>query len=310
MSRYVLARLLEGLITLFAASIIIFGLVRITGNPAAVILPDDATQAEVEAMSKHLGLDKPLPEQYRIFITKLAQGDWGNSIVYRRPVLDLVRERVPLTLRLAFAAALISLVCSIPAGVLAAVKRDRWLDITAKGFAIVGQSMPAFWLGILLIQIFAVDLGWFPPGGYEDGAIINWILPAFCLGYHSTAGVLRLTRSSMLDILSSDFVRLARIKGVPERLVIWKHAFRNALIPVVTFGAVIYTYMLMGSVITETIFAWPGVGRLAYEAIKDRDYGLIQGIIILFVALYVVINLAVDILYCVVDPRIRFESRQ
>lgn len=309
MSRYVLARLIEGIITLFAASIIIFGLARLTGDVVGVVLPENATQAEVDAMRKYLGLDKSLPDQYLIFITNLVQGNWGKSIVYRRPVLELIRERVPATLRLALAAALFSLACSIPAGVLAAVKRDRWQDTIAKGFAIVGQSMPAFWLGILLIQFFAVELGWLPAGGYGDGAIINWILPAVTLGYHSTTGVLRLTRSSMLDILGSDFVRLARIKGVPERLVIWRHSFRNALIPVVTFAAVIYTHMLMGSVITEMIFAWPGVGRLAYQSIKGSDYPVIQGVVILFVALYVVINLAVDILYCVADPRIRFESK-
>ena len=305
MSRYVVARLFQGIITLLVASMLIFGLVRLIGNPAAVVLPEDATQAEVDAMSKYLGLDKPLPEQYWLFISRLAQGDWGQSIVFKRPVMGLVRERFPATLKLAFAAALVSLLCALPVGVLASLKRSRWQDKIAKGFAIVGQSMPGFWLGILLIQFFAVEFRLLPPGGYGDGGIINWILPAACLGYHSTAGVLRLTRSSMLEILGSDFVRLARIKGVPEKLVIWKHAFRNALIPVVTFGAIIYTHMLMGSVITETVFAWPGVGRLAYESIRHRDYTLIQGVIILFIALYVVVNLTVDILYCVMDPRVR-----
>jgi peptide/nickel transport system permease protein len=310
MSRYVLARMLEGLITLIAASLVIFFLVRLTGgNPAAIVLPENASHEEIKAMEKYLGLDKPLPEQYWKFITKLAQGDWGTSIAYRTPVLDLVRERIPVTLRLALAATVISLVFSIPAGVLAAVKRDRWQDTIAKGFAILGQSMPGFWLGILLIQIFAVWLGWLPAGTYGDGAITYWILPAACMGYHSAAGVLRITRSSMLDILNSDFVRLARIKGIPEKFVIWKHAFRNALIPVVTFGAVVYTTMLMGSVVTETIFAWPGLGRLAYEAISSRDYPVIQGVVILFVALFVVINLAIDILYCVADPRIRYEKK-
>ena len=309
MTRYILARLLTGVITLFAASIVIFGLVRLTGNPAAMILPENATQAEVRAMEKVLGLDKPLPQQYWIFIAKVTQGDWGKSIVHGRPVLDLIFERFPATLRLAFAAALISVVFSIPVGVLAAMKRDKWQDLIAKAFAVMGQAIPTFWLGIVSIQLFAVKLGLLPPGGYGDGAIINLILPAFCLGYHSTAGILRLTRSSMLDILNTDFVRLARIKGVPERLVVWRHAFRNALIPVVTFGAVIYTYMLMGSVITEMIFAWPGVGRLAYQCIKGRDFPLIQGVVILFIALFVVVNLTVDILYCVIDPRIRIRSK-
>jgi peptide/nickel transport system permease protein len=306
MTRYVGIRIAQGIITLFVASIVIFGLTRLTGNPLDVILPEDATQEDFDAMAKHLGLDRPLYVQYWVFLRNIGKGDWGKSISYQQPVKDLIVGRFPATLKLASAAALISFLVSIPAGVLAAVKKDKWEDIVAKGFAILGQSVPTFWLGIVLIQAFAVQFGWLPAGGYGGGKLIHWILPAFTQGYHSTAGLLRLTRSAMLDILSSDFVRLARIKGVSDVLVTWKHALRNALIPVITFSGYLFAHFLMGSVVTETIFAWPGVGRLAYQAIRNRDFPLIQGVVISFVALYIVFNLVIDIWYCYLDPRIRY----
>lgn len=304
MSRYVVIRILQGILTLFVASIVVFGLARLTGNPLDVMLDEMATQEEYEKVSRYLGLDKPLPVQYKVFITNVVKGDFGDSIRYRRPVTELIVARFPATIKLAGAAALASVLISLPAGILAAVKRDRWQDIIAKGFAILGQSVPTFWLGIVLIQVFAIWFGLLPVAGYRG--IQYWILPALTLGYHSTAGVLRLTRSAMLDVLSTDYVRLARIKGIPEGLVIRKHALRNALIPVVTFSGVIYVRWLAGSVVTETIFAWPGVGRLAYEAVMSRDFPLIQGLILIFVGLYIIFNLVIDILYCYLDPRIRY----
>ena len=304
MSRYVLIRLMQGIVTLFVASIVIFGLARLTGNPLDMMLPETATEEEYKVIAEYLGLDKPLPEQYWIFIKEAAKGNFGRSLNFRRPVMECIVERFPATIKLAGLAALVSFLISLPAGMLAAVKRDRWQDIVAKGFAILGQSVPTFWLGIVLIQVFAVQLGWLPAGGY--GGIQRWILPAITLGYHSTAGVLRLTRSAMLDVLGTDYVRLARIKGVPEGLVIRKHALRNALIPVVTFSGVIYVRWLAGSVVTETIFAWPGVGRLAYQAVMNRDFPMIQGLIMIFVGLFVVFNLVIDILYCYLDPRVRY----
>lgn len=304
MSRYVVVRLLQGIIALLFASMVIFGLARLTGNPLDVLLPDGSPREAYEDMAEHLGLNKPLPVQYWKFITRMAKGDFGRSILYQRPVKDFILERIPATIKLAVAASLASLLFALPVGVLASVKKDRWQDIIAKAFAILGQSLPSFWLGILLIQLFAVEFGWLPAGGY--GGAKFWILPAIALGYHSTAGLLRLTRSAMLDVLSTDFVRLARIKGVSERLVIWKHALRNALIPVVTFSGVIYVHFLMGSVVTETIFAWPGVGRLSYEAVMNRDFPLIQALILMFSALYILFNLTIDILYAYLDPRIRY----
>lgn len=242
--------------------------------------------------------------QYWVFISKAVKGDFGRSIRYRRPVADFIFERAPATIKLAFAAAVVSFLFSLPFGVIAAIKRDKWQDLLAKSFAILGQSMPTFWLGIMLIQVFAVLLGWLPSGG--STSLRYWILPAFTIGFHSTAGLLRLTRSAMLDVLNSDYVRLARIKGVSERLVIWKHALRNAMIPVATFSGLIYVHMLMGSIVAETIFAWPGIGRLAYEAVRYRDFPMIQGLILLFVGLYIVFNLIIDVLYVYLDPRVRY----
>ena len=305
MRRYIVVRLLQGIVALSVATIIIIGIARLTGNPVELMLPLDATKDAYEAMTRHLGLDKSLYIQYWVFITRAVKGEFGRSIHYRRPVMELIVDRAPATIKLAAAAALVSFLISLPMGVLAAVKRDKWQDIIAKGFAILGQSMPTFWLGILLVQVFAVEFRWFPPGGYRAG-IQYWILPAITLGYHSTAGIVRLTRSAMLDVLGTDYVRLARIKGVPERVVIWKHALKNAFIPVVTFIGVIYIHFLMGSVVTEAIFAWPSVGMLAYEAVMKRDFPLIQGIIIIFVGLYIVFNLVIDVLYVYLDPRVRY----
>lgn len=304
MTRYVLIRVLQGIITLLVATVIIFLLARATGDPWDILLGQDVTQEQIDALKKYMGFDKPLYVQYWKFVSNAVTGDFGNSAYHRRPVMGLIMERFPATLQLALASGIVSLLISLPFGVLAAVNREKWQDMIAKVFAILGQSLPTFWLGIMLIQIFGVMAGLLPAGGY--GSFKHLILPAIAMGYHSTAGVLRLTRSSMLDVLRSDFVRLARIKGVPESVVIWKHALRNALIPVVTFIGLFYVVFLTGSVVTETVFAWPGVGRLAYEAVGQRDFPLIQGIVIIFVAIFVFVNLLVDITYVYLDPRIRY----
>ena len=304
MARYLTIRLLEGIVALVIASIVVFGLARMTGDPVQLMLPDTASPADYEVMSRQLGFDKPLPVQYWVFISKAVRGDFGRSIRYRRPVIDFILERAPATIKLALAAAVASFLISVPLGVIAATKRGKWQDLLVKSFAILGQSMPTFWLGIMLIQVFAVLLGWLPAAG--NMGFRYWILPAITIGYHSTAGLLRLTRSAMLDVLHSDYVRLARIKGIPDRLVIWKHALRNALIPVVTFSGLIYVHLLMGSVVTETIFAWPGIGRLAYEAVIYRDFPMIQGLILLFVGLYIIFNLIIDLSYVYLDPRVKY----
>jgi peptide/nickel transport system permease protein len=308
MTRYVVIRLLQGIIALIIATILVFWLARLTGDPTTLLLPDNVPKEQRERLAANLGLDKPLPVQYLIFIRDAVTGDFGTSIFYHRSVASLIMSRLPATLTLGLIAMGVSMVISIPAGVYAAVKRDKWQDGISKVFAILGQSAPAFWLGIVLILIFSVQLEWLPSGGREGG-ISYYVLPALTLATFPTAGFLRLTRSAMLDVLGSDYVRLARIKGLSEAKVIWKHALRNALIPVATFTAFVFVNMFTGSVIVETVFAWPGIGQLAYKALLNRDFPLIQGILVLSVGLFVVVNLAIDILYVYLDPRVRYTRR-
>ena len=304
MSRYVIVRLLEGVIALLVASIIVFALGRMTGNPVWLMGGEDASAEDIAILTKYLGLDRSLPEQYWIFISHVVRGDFGNSLRYRVPVIDFILTCAPATLKLTAMSMIISILISIPAGVLGAIKRERWPDTGGKIFAIIGQAMPPFWLGLILIQLFAVKLGWLPAGGTGD--FKYWILPAFTLGLHSTAGALRFTRSAMIDVLGTDYVRLARIKGLRERLVIWKHALRNALLPVVTFYSMIFARKLMGTVVVETIFGWPGLGRLAYQSVMYRDFPMMQGLILTFVGIFLVVNLITDLVYCYLDPRIRY----
>jgi len=303
MTRYLLNRLVQGVIALILSSILVFILLRLTGDPTTMLLTPDATLADVEALRKTLGLDKPYWVQYFIFMGDILQGDFGSSLFYRRPVLDLIMARFPATLLLAVTANGLSMLVALPFGVVAATHREKWQDTAAKVIAILGQSLPSFWLGIVLIQIFSVWLGWLPSSGY--GSVKFLILPAIALGFNSVAAILRLTRSAMLDVLSADYVRLARIKGLSERMVVWKHALRNALIPVITFSGIFFVRTLAGSVVVETIFAWPGVGRLAYEAVIKRDFPVEQGILILFTALFILFNLLIDIMYLFLDPRVK-----
>jgi peptide/nickel transport system permease protein len=304
MTRYVMIRLLQGVVALLIATIIVFWLARLTGNPANLFLPSTASIEDYNKITQDLGLDKPLLVQYWAFISHAARGDFGQSYFTPRNVTEMIVERLPATLKLAALAILVSIIVAIPMGVIAAVKRNKWQDTLAKMFAMFGQSAPGFWLSIMLILIFGVKLRWLPAGGY--GGIQYYILPAVALSVFPMSGFLRIIRSAMLDTLGTDYVRLARIKGLPERTVIWKHSLRNALIPVVTFGGVFYTLMLTGSVIVETIFAWPGIGRLAYESVIHRDFPVMQGIVVVFVALFIISNLAIDILYAYLDPRVRY----
>jgi peptide/nickel transport system permease protein len=305
MTRYILNRVFQGIIALFLSSIVVFILLRLTGDPTALLLTPEATLSDISNLRTHLGLDQPLPVQYFIFLKDLVHLDFGRSLFYHRPVIDLIAARFPATLELALVANGISLLIAVPFGVIAATRRGRWQDTLAKVIAIMGQSWPVFWLGIVLIQIFSVWLGWFPSSGY--GGLKYLILPSIALGFGSVAAVLRLTRSAMLDVLSADYIRLARIKGLSERLVIWKHALRNSLIPVVTFAGMHFVRTLAGSVVVETIFAWPGVGRLAYEAVLKRDFPVEQGLLIIFTALFIFFNLAIDIFYLFLDPRVKLK---
>lgn len=306
MQRFLLQRALQGVFALLAISVIVFALARLSGDPLEIMLPEEATAEDFELAAQHWGLDRPLTLQYLSFLGNLLRGDFGRSIRLRQPALQLVVERLPATLQLATAAILISVLIAVPIGVLSAVHRDTPLDQVGKVIALVGQSMPSFWLGIVLIWVFAVMLGWFPSSG--RGGIAHYVLPAIALGWYQVAALMRLIRSSMLDVMDSEYVKLARVKGVSPPAVIWKHCLRNAAIPPLTYFGVIAAALLTGSVVTETIFSWPGIGLLAIDAVRYRDFPLIQTIVLLFAFTFIVVNLLVDILYAYVDPRIRYQK--
>lgn len=304
MQKYILKRFFQSLLALLVLSMLIFLMSRMTGDPTLLMLPDDATQEDIAQLRRALGLDKPLPVQYWVFISNAVQGDFGRSIKGQMPVIDMIAERLPNSIKLAAVALCIAVLLAFPLGVVAAVKKGTTVDTMANIVAILGQSLPQFWVGIVLIQIFAVRLRWLPVAGV--GSFAHYVLPAFTLGWFVVAGMMRLLRSSMLDILGSEFVKLARIKGLPERTVIWKHALRNALIPVLTFGAIYLAILVTGAILVETVFAWPGVGQLIYQGIVFRDFPVVQAVVLLTACIVIVVNLVVDITYAYVDPRIRF----
>jgi peptide/nickel transport system permease protein len=275
-----------------------------TGDPTMLMLPDDATREDMERLRHALGLDKPLPVQYWVFLSNAVQGDFGRSIKGQMPVIDMIKERLPNSIKLAAVALCIAVLLAFPLGVVAAVKKDTALDTVANIVAVLGQSLPQFWVGIVLIQVFAVHLRWLPVAGV--GSLAHYVLPAFTLGWFVVAGMMRLLRSSMLDVLGSEFVKLARIKGLPGRTVIWKHALRNALIPVLTFGAIYLAILVTGAILVETVFAWPGIGQLIYQGIVFRDFPVVQAVVLLTAAIVIAVNLLVDITYAYIDPRIRY----
>jgi peptide/nickel transport system permease protein len=301
--RYIAQRVVYALISLIILSLIIFLLVRLTGDPTVLLVEPGASQADLDAMRKQFGLDRPLWVQYGHFVASLLRGDLGNSFYYRMPVFDLYLSRLPSSLLLAGAAMAFSLVIGIPTGIVAAVRVNRWWDSAGKIFALLGLSLPSFWVGLLLILFFSVYLGWLPSSG--SGTMLHLLMPAFALGWYFAAAHMRLTRSSMLDVLGSEYVKLARLKGLPEALVISKHAFKNALIPVLTLAGINLVIMVNVAVVVETVFAWPGIGRLLYEGIAFRDFPVVQATVILNGAMVVIVSLLVDILYAVIDPRIR-----
>jgi len=287
-------------------SIIIFLLGRLSGDPVPLLLGDLATKEEVELITKDLGLDKPVPVQYAIFLQKALQGDLGQSIRgARRSVVLQIIERIPASFQLAVASMLLSIIIGLPIGVFSAVRRGSFLDTAGRMLAMLGQSMPAFWVGIVLMYIISVQFRLLPTSGY--GSFRQIILPAVALSGISLAGIVRLTRSSMLDVLGGEYVKLARIKGLSEKVVIWKHAFSNSLIPLLTFLGTLLTGLMTGVVVIETIFAWPGLGRLAWEAVSTRDFPMIQGVVLFMTFMFVTANLVVDLLYAYVDPRIRYK---
>ena len=305
MKRFVLRRLGYAALSLVLLSLTIFLFVRVTGDPTVLLVEPGASRADIDALRHDLGLDRSLLVQYGTFVKDVVRGDFGRSFYYRTPVLELYLSRLPNSLLLALAAMAFSLLIGIPTGILAAVRVNSWWDSGGKIFALLGLSMPSFWVGLLLILFFSVYLGWLPSSG--SGTPWHVLMPAFALGWYFAAAHMRLTRSSMLEVLGSEYVKLARLKGLPEALVISKHAFKNALIPVMTLAGINLVLMVNVAIVVETVFAWPGIGRLIYEGISFRDFPVVQATVLMNGAMVIVVSLVVDILYAVVDPRIRYE---
>lgn len=304
MYRFILRRLGAFCVTLVVVSFVVFVMGRAAGDPRSTLLGDDATLDTYHEAAKRLGLDKPLLQQYGIFVLRAFQGDLGISIRHQRPVTAVIVERLPATLQLGLAAFVFALAIGFPIGVLSAVARGTVWDYVGRGFALVGQGVPVFWMGIMAIFLFAVYLGWLPTG--RRGSALHFVLPAVTLGWFGAAGGLRLMRSSLLEVLDSEYVRFAQAKGVPRWIVIWKHAMRNALIAPLTFTGLLLAGLVTGSVVVETVFAWPGLGLMAITSVYNSDYPLLQGVVLMFVVIYLLAALAIDVLYAYVDPRIRY----
>ena len=305
MQWYIVMRLFQNIIALIILSMIIFFLVRLSGDPALLMLPEGATQEHYQEMRTQLGLDKPIYVQYGIFLANAARGDFGRSIRTKRVVIASIKEALPNSMKLVVVSMVMAILISIPLGVMAAVKKGAFIDTFARVVAGLGQSLPTFWVGLMLIQLFVVWLGILPASGMETWK--HYLMPAFCLAIYLVAGIVRLLRSSMLDALDSEYIKMARIKGVSERVIIYKHALRNSILPILSFGGMYVAIMITGAILIETVFAWPGIGRLAYRAIVSQDFPLIQGVVMAAAVVVMTANLITDILYSFFDPRIRHQ---
>ncbi len=303
MGQFIIRRTIYAFVTLFILSLTIFTVVRLTGDPVTLLAEPGARPEDLARVRAEWGLDRPWPVQYLAFAENVATGRLGTSFNYEMPVSLLYFQRLPNSLELAFAASLISFLIGIPAGIISAVRVNSWWDYSGKIVALLGLSIPGFWLGLVLILVFSVWLQWLPTSGQGDWR--HLVMPALALGWYFAASMLRLTRSSMLEVMRSEYVKLARLKGLPGYAVIAIHAFKNALIPVLTLAGVNLVIMVNVAVIIEVIFAWPGIGRLLYEGIFQRDFPLVQGIVMLAGIMIVGVNLAIDVLYAWIDPRIR-----
>ena len=302
---YVLRRLGQSALTLLGVSVLVFVILRVLpGDPARMLLPEGAPESAVEELNRQLGLREPLTIQYGLFLQSVVRGDFGQSFQYRAPALRVVLERLPATVQLTLVAMLLTVGVGISLGILAAVRRGTRYDVAGTIFAVLGQSLPNFWLGIMLILLFGVALRWLPTSGFAGWTSL--ILPSVTLAAFPTALVARLTRSSMLEILNRDYIRTGRAKGLAERRVVLRHALRNAAIPVLTVVGLQIGALLGGAVITESVFAWPGMGKLIVDAIFFRDFPVVQTVLILSATVFVLINLVVDLLYTLIDPRIRY----
>jgi peptide/nickel transport system permease protein len=313
MARYLASRLAGMVIVLVLVAVLVFLITRLApGDPAAVMLGEQATASDIAQLRASYGLDKPLPVQFAYWLRELARGNLGQSIFLQRPVTQALAERAEPTFFLTLFAMAIAIAIGVPCGIAAAVWRNSAVDQTLSGFAMLGASIPSFWLGLILMQIFAVSLGWFPVAGYGDPGVPlsdrlhHLVLPAIVLGVVNSALILRFTRASMLDVLGEDHIRTARAKGVSEARVVLHHALRNALIPVVTVLGLTFALLVGGAIVTETVFGLPGIGNLVVSAVLRRDYPVIQGALLVIAGLYVLINLLVDLLYLAIDPRVKY----
>ena len=305
MGRFIVMRILQTIIALIGVSLLIFLLVRASGDPTNLMRTSTTTEQDIQNIRKTLGLDKSEPVQYWVFIKDLSHGDLGYSYIKLRTVTSMIAEALPYSLKLGISAFIVGIVLSLLLGVLAATRRDSWVDNGVKVLAVLGQSMPSFWLAIMSIWVFAVVWNVLPVAGTAH--ISNYVLPVGTLSFFLLPGMMRLVRSSMLDTLDTEYIKLARIKGLPERLVIWKHALRNALIAPLTTAGMLFGNLVTGAVIIESVFNWPGIGRLVWNGLIARDFPVVQGVTLMVAAIILVVNLMVDILYAYVDPQIRFQ---
>ncbi len=306
MARFILLRLIRTFVTVWGVITAVFFILRLSGDPVSLLLPPFATRAEQEALRVQLGLDQSIFVQYLFFIVNALRGDLGDSLYRREPALGLVLERLPATLELALISFALAVVVAIPLGIVASLRPRSLQDHVASIITLIGQAAPTFWIGIMLILVFSVTLNWLPTSGRGD--IRQLIMPSVTLGAYAMASIARLTRMSMLEVLRNDYIRVARAKGLKEQAVILQHAVKNAAIPVITVMGLQFGILLSGAVVTETIFAWPGIGRLAIQSIYNRDYPVVQATVVVTALIFVLINLVVDLLYTVLDPRIRLSK--
>jgi len=301
--RFIAKRLLLAIVTLFGVTLIVFVAARLTGDPALLIAPSDASEEQIQAIRVKLGLDKPIPVQYAIFIRDAFRGEFGESLRYGQPAMNLALKRFPATLELAAWAFALGLLFGVPLGIVSATRPGSIRERAGTIFARLGLAVPGFWLAVILMLVFSVKLGWFPTSGREH--LSSRVLPVIAIAWVSLAQIMRVTRSSMLEVLGSDFVKMARIKGLKERVVVWKHALRNALIPVLGMAGFMFGMLVGGAALVESVFRWPGIGALLIDAVFARDFPLVQAGVILVSAAVILVNLLVDVLYGVIDPRIR-----
>lgn len=311
MRRFLLRRLVFSVLSMIGATLIVFVLSRMAGDPILLYAKPSGygmSEERIEELRNKLGLDKPLIVQYLVWVGQVVRGDFGRTLLAEQPVREVIWGKMGATAQLALAGWLVAVMIGVPVGVLSAVRRGTLLDYFARSFALFGQAVPSFWLGIVGVLIFSVQLGWLPSGFKGDGiSIKHFIMPAFTIGLGAAAGYVRLTRSAMLEVLDSEFVKFARAKGVGIGVVVWKHAFRNALIPPLTLTALLLGNLLHGAVVAEVVFAWPGLGRVALvEAVWNNDFPLLTGAVFVFVAIFLALNLLADVLYVWIDPRIRY----